>query len=141
MTILKTCIIVILLFTGSKTIAQVELVVTVTNISSSRGNILVALYNSENTFLKKKYHLTKAVATKGAVEVKLTDVPAGEYAIAVLHDENCDEKFNSNFYGKPVEGFGFSNNVRGFFGPPSYEKVRIKLAKSPAKIAIRLRYL
>lgn len=141
MTMLKTCVIVILSFTFLKTTAQVELVVTVTNISSGKGNILVALYNSEDTFLKKKYQLTKTVATKGAVEVKLSDVPAGEYAVAVLHDENGDEKFNSNFYGKPIEGFGFSNNVRGFFGAPSYEKVRIKLTQTPARIAIRLKYL
>jgi len=39
----------------------------------------------------------------------------------VIFDENMDGKMNS-FLGIPSEAFGFSNNVKGLFGPPSFEK-------------------
>jgi len=28
----------------------------------------------------------------------------------------------TNMFGKPTEGYGFSNNVTGRFGPPPFEK-------------------
>ena len=28
----------------------------------------------------------------------------------------------TNIFGKPTEGYGFSNNVTGKFGPPPFEK-------------------
>lgn len=49
-------------------------------------------------------------------------IPYGRYAIAILHDENDDMKMNKNFFGLPREGYGFSNNVMGTLGPPSFGK-------------------
>jgi uncharacterized protein (DUF2141 family) len=31
-------------------------------------------------------------------------------------------KMETNLAGKPTEGYGFSNNVIGKFGPPPFEK-------------------
>jgi len=31
-------------------------------------------------------------------------------------------KMEKNLVGKPTEGYGFSNNVTGKFGPPAFEK-------------------
>jgi uncharacterized protein (DUF2141 family) len=31
-------------------------------------------------------------------------------------------KMETNLVGKPTEGYGFSNNVTGKFGPPPFEK-------------------
>ncbi|MBK7290922.1 MAG: DUF2141 domain-containing protein [Chitinophagaceae bacterium] len=44
-----------------------------------------------------------------------------QLSIAILHDENDDGKMNSNFLGLPKEGYGFSNNVMGNFGPPLFQ--------------------
>ncbi|MFM7430954.1 MAG: DUF2141 domain-containing protein [Flammeovirgaceae bacterium] len=40
--------------------------------------------------------------------------------------------------GIPKEGYGFSNNVMGTMGPPSFEKAKFKL--SGEKVVIRMRY-
>ncbi|MFN7603100.1 MAG: DUF2141 domain-containing protein [Bacteroidota bacterium] len=40
--------------------------------------------------------------------------------------------------GIPKEGYGFSNNVMGSFGPPSFEKAKFKL--TDGVIQIKLRY-
>ncbi len=50
------------------------------------------------------------------------DLPAGTYAVIVFHDENGDGKFNRNFVGFPLEGFGFSNNVNPTFKAPSFDE-------------------
>jgi uncharacterized protein (DUF2141 family) len=48
--------------------------------------------------------------------------PAGAYAVIVFHDENGDGKFNQNFLGFPLEGFGFSNNANPIFKAPSFDE-------------------
>jgi uncharacterized protein (DUF2141 family) len=75
---------------------------------------------------------------KGEVEVVFENLPAGDYAISILHDVNKDGKMNTNFMGIPKEGYGFSNNVMGTMGPPSFEKAKFKL--SSEKVVIRMRY-
>jgi uncharacterized protein (DUF2141 family) len=46
-------------------------------------------------------------------------VPAGDYAVAMLHDENENHKLDRNFFHWPLEGFGFANNPKvGLTAPP-----------------------
>lgn len=49
------------------------------------------------------------------------DIPAGTYAVGYYIDANENEKLDTNFLGIPKEEHGFSNNVRGKFGPPSFK--------------------
>lgn len=56
-----------------------------------------------------------------------SNLKSGKYAVAVYHDENSNEKIDTNIWGVPEELYGFSNNVRGTFGPPSLEKQLFEL--------------
>ena len=63
--------------------------------------------------------LIKAVEagrTEGVIELR-----EGTYAIGFYIDKNQNEKIDTNFLGIPKEQFGFSNDVMGKFGPPSFE--------------------
>ena len=63
--------------------------------------------------------LIKAVArgeTEGTIELE-----EGTYAIGFYIDKNENEKLDTNFLGIPKEQFGFSNDVMGRFGPPTFE--------------------
>ena len=40
---------------------------------------------------------------------------------------NENEKLETNFIGIPEEEYGFSNNARGTFGPPSFESASFTL--------------
>jgi uncharacterized protein (DUF2141 family) len=51
-----------------------------------------------------------------------TNLTPGKYAVRYYHDENMNGKMETNLVGKPTEGYGFSNNVIGKFGPPPFEK-------------------
>jgi uncharacterized protein (DUF2141 family) len=50
-------------------------------------------------------------------------------------------KMNKSGFGLPKEGYGFSNNVMGAFGPPSYSRARFQYTSgSTLQIAIKTRY-
>jgi uncharacterized protein (DUF2141 family) len=52
----------------------------------------------------------------------IPDLKPGKYAVRYYHDENMNGTMETNLVGKPTEGYGFSNNVTGKFGPPPFEK-------------------
>ena len=66
------------------------------------------------------------------------NLPYGDYAISVHHDEDNNGKVNSNLLGIPNEGLGASNDAKGFMGPPSFEKAKITLNKEQMSIVINL---
>jgi Uncharacterized protein conserved in bacteria (DUF2141) len=41
-------------------------------------------------------------------------------------DENGNGVLDKNFFGVPVEGYGFSNDARGSMGPPAFEKAAFR---------------
>ncbi len=41
--------------------------------------------------------------------------------IGIFVDKNYNNKMDRNLFGVPKEQFGFSNNAKGKFGPPSFE--------------------
>ena len=62
--------------------------------------------------------------------VTFKDVPAGTYAVSYIHDENGNGKMDTNFMGIPKEGYGCSNNAKGFMGPPKWEDAKFELTES-----------
>ena len=64
-------------------------------------------------------------------------VPSGTYAIGLYIDANENEKMDTNFFGIPKEQFGFSNDAKGSFGPPSFESASFEVNQSK-KIVINL---
>jgi len=76
--------------------------------------------------------------TDKKVVFNLEEIPYGDYAISVHHDENNDDKVNSNWIGIPKEGLGASNDAKGSFGPPSFNKAKITLNKKQMLIKINM---
>ena len=105
--------------------------VEVLDVSSSEGNVLIALYKEEETFLEFEhvYRTEGAPAAKGKTRVIITDLPLGEYALAIFHDENGNEKLDTNFLGIPKEPLGFSNAKLKTFGPPGFKECVVNLQK------------
>lgn len=67
-------------------------------------------------------------------------LPSGRYAVIVFHDENDNGLLDTDFLGIPTEGYGFSNNAMGVFGPPSFAAVAVTLAGANVSIVISLNY-
>lgn len=74
---------------------------------------------------------------KTTVELQL---PAGRYAIAVLHDENSNHKLDRNMIGWPKEGFGFSNNPKVGLSAPSFDTATMQVTCPVTETTIHLIY-
>ena len=83
--------------------------------------------------LKKIVHIKNK-----KVVFEFSDLPYGEYAVSIHHDENADGKVNTNFLGIPNEGLGCTNDAKGFFGPPSFEKAKVKLNMKELHVIINV---
>ena len=111
------------------------LAVTVNNIKKA-GEIHVAVYDNAQAFEADRGEQGGASPgiTEGTIEMVEPDsvtyvyeLPPGTYAIGIFHDVNLNNKMDDNFFGIPKEQFGFSNNARAFFGPPSFEAAAFEL--------------
>lgn len=54
---------------------------------------------------------------------KKLSVPTGNYAIRLFLDINNNQKLDTNFLGKPIEPFGFSNNPKVRYRMPAWDKI------------------
>jgi uncharacterized protein (DUF2141 family) len=99
--------------------------ININSIRNSKGTVKWAVYNKESNFISTEAGFADAGETKakeGSVTVKTKPPPDGTYAISIFHDENNNSEIDFNFFGLPIEGFGFSQNPTLYFGPPKFKE-------------------
>lgn len=101
--------------------------IKVEGIKSAEGAIAAAVYDHADTFLKKDYKNIHERIDRGEIYIYFDKLPAGKYAISLFYDVNNNKKLDKNFIGIPTEAYGFGNNARGIFGPPSFEKASVEV--------------
>ncbi len=117
---------------GALALAEgVTLSLTINNVKSTNGSVFIAVYDSKDTFLGESKVLSERIWLKdnvdqGQVKTELKLMP-GEYAIMVFHDDNNNDKLDTNFIGIPKEPGGFSNGHVPKFGPPRFSAARFSL--------------
>lgn len=104
-----------------------SIIVNVLNVKSNLGQVYIGLYNSEETFLKHLFKGQIVEIKENQCQVVFTNIPQGEYAISIYHDVNGNHKLDTNFLGVPKEAYAFSNNAKGFMGPPKWKDVKFKM--------------
>ncbi len=109
-------------------LAQNSLSVEVLGVKNSEGKISVAIYDSSDTFLKfdKVFKTDSTKAKSGSTKIFIGDLPEGNYALAIFHDENGNDELDTNWLGIPKEAVGFSNAKMKTFGPPSFKDCLIE---------------
>jgi len=137
-------IISLLLSLATTSFAQTgKFTVTVTNLRSSNGAVLASLYQSADGFPtepRKSIRQTSGKIAGGKCTLVFDAVPAGTYAVSVMHDENNDKKMETNWMGIPKEGTAASNDAKGKFGPPKFADAQFKTNGGDATIAIKMWY-
>lgn len=128
--ILMTAFIFSVFFTANAQEETFQITVCISGLDSNEGQVLIALHNKKAQFLKIDFKnaITKIIDRK--VTYTFKEIPKGEYAIAVFHDKNSNEKMDVNFFGIPKEAYGCSNNAKGFMGPPKYEDAKFLLTEN-----------
>jgi uncharacterized protein (DUF2141 family) len=130
----KILLTIAILFTGILSYNAQEktadLTVKIEGLKSDKGSLLVGIYNTQESFLKKpfKSNIIKIVDKKAIVTFK--NIPKGNYAVSFVHDQNNNKKMDTNFFGIPKEAYGCSNNAMGFMGPPKYEDAKFQLTEN-----------
>lgn len=115
-----------MLISVSSSFAQKKLTIVVDGMKSANSTLLIGLYNSDSTFLKTPVW-SDAVKVAGESQEITTVLPEGTYAISLFEDVNGNYKLDTGAMGIPVEKFGFSNNVRGQMGVPTFEQCKFVL--------------
>lgn len=143
-TLIATVFSLILLIPGinTKQADTITITVTVEGIRNSSGSIAVALHNEESDFPESEAFMEQEVSlsSSGDVEIVFENVPAGDYAVALMHDENDNGDIDFNEYGMPIEGFGFSNDAMGDQGPPDFDQAAFS-AEKDTDISVSLIYM
>lgn len=122
----------------ASTIAN-DLNVTFKHIETHEGNLMVALYNSEANYQGqgKPVQVAAIPALGEKVNYTFENLEGGTYAIKLFHDANSNGKMDTNMFGIPKEGYGFSNNV-GKFGEPEFAEAAFEvLSESNIEIIVR----
>lgn len=117
--------------------------VVVEGVRNDSGQIAITLYADDSSrFLVKHGSLyvgrTKAVA--GTTNTCIFLPKNGVWALALYHDENSNEKFDLTSFKMPAEGYGFSNNPPTLLGLPTFNSVRINIARDGMTSHIRMKY-
>jgi len=80
--------------------------------------------------------------TETEMVVTFPDIKPGNYAVSVLHDENQNKDMDQTGLGIPKEGFGFSNDVMGMIGPPSFKRAKVLVNEhQDTDISIKMKYM
>ena len=143
----------LLLFFCSSAAAS-NLWVTIDGVASSKGTLMIGLYDSEAHFrtaianagkiglLNDPSRLVGIAmrAIAGTQSVVFTNLKPGAYAVIVFQDANDSGKLAENWLGEPTEGYGFSNNAESFMSAPSFKNASVLLGDNDLSIVITLKY-
>ena len=112
----------------------------ITGLKTTSGDVQIGLFDSKESYDGKKSKFAGAIIKVESVQVKwvIKDLPYGQYAIKAFHDQNGNNKIDTNFLGMPVEKFGFSNNIKSFFGVPKFDKVKFNFNRDAMSIKVVL---
>lgn len=147
-----TLSLVIVLFCSSSVAAKLlelcgatpySILIHVEHVKNDKGSVTIALYDDDpKRFLKKGEKLghLRVPAIKGITSACIAAPHAGDYAIAVYHDEDGNGKVTRSWIGLPTEGFGFSNNPKVFLLPPKHSEAAVFIEAGKTVLNIEIKY-
>ncbi len=146
LSLLALCLLSSLTLVQAGNVKIPRLEVRVEGIKDLKGEIGVALWNSKLGYPIHLEHVYEAewIPLKGGqtvVAMVFDTMPAGEYAVSVVHDTNGNRKVDRSFFGFPKEGVGFSNDQKVVMSAPRYDKSKFPLVAGEKKtVIIKLEY-
>jgi len=118
-----------------------KIVVHISGFRSDKGHARIGLFNRANGF-----PMDSVKALTGArveihdhqASVEFSDLPYGTYGVIAHHDENDNYKLDVNWFDKPKELYGASNNPRPRLGPPRWKDSKFELKSDSVVVEIKL---
>ena len=114
---------------AAMTEAPSRLSLNVTEYDVIGGQIMVALYAEEDSFNSEAKPFRDAIVRVTGPETTIifNDLPVGEYAFKIYHDEDGDGELDTGILGIPSEPYFFSTDASDPFSAPEWEESRFLL--------------
>ena len=116
-------------------IGQHTLTIEIEELENNNGQVILEFTNENG---EKITGWKQPIDNKKSTLV-ISNLKPGNYAFKYFHDENNNEVLDVRGIGIPKEGFGFSNNAKATFGPPSLKKT-IFTVKGDLKVKCKPTY-
>lgn len=126
--------------------SRVRLIVIVSGLRNDKGHVAASLFNSDKGFPGEDRHaVARQISTikDRTASLEFDVVAPGNYGIALLHDENKNNRMDSNRFGFPREGYGVSNNPRPSRRSPKFSDARFTVnpTNKEQTVEIKIVYL
>jgi uncharacterized protein (DUF2141 family) len=127
-----------------------NLTVEITDVTNTDGQMLVLLFDNSADYHSDKnvndldaHFFRKLIVTPQTPTTTVTfeGVPAGQYAIHVIHDEDGDggmDRMIFPFTGMPSEPYALSNNIHDSFSKGDFEEALFTVKAPDTKIQLAL---
>ncbi len=120
-----------------------EVVITVTDLRSTK-RCGARLHDHARGYLPQMHQGPRShrtvVPAGDKIEIRFTGVKPGNYAIALLHDENDNGKADRAMGMMPKEGYGFSRDAPVRMAPPKFRDAVFAQGEGTNRLTIRMRY-
>lgn len=119
---------------------------TITNIRNTKGNLVLGVFKDQASF-DQETPFKNVIFPKGSNVVNgvlkaTVSIEPGTYGVALLDDENADNKMNYTWNGMPKEGFGFSNYYHKGWSKPKVSSFLLTVIPGMATpTEIKIRYI
>lgn len=104
---------------------QVTLKIVIKTLAGNAGTVIMDFRDGND---KELMNFTENIIDKQCV-IAVNGLQPGKYSFKYFHDENSNRQMDTYWIGAPKEGFGFSNNAMGKFGPPAFPETVFELRK------------
>jgi len=115
------------------------LAIDASNFKSDKGVAIVHLFRKQDDVPKKPFMQASQVIVNGKTSIVFHNLPYGDYAAILFHDENSNGILDHRF-GFPDESMGFSNDwkLSLFSGMPTFHKLRFEFSESKSRHTIMI---
>jgi uncharacterized protein (DUF2141 family) len=120
-----------------------EVVITVTDLRSTKGVVRACMTKRADIFpkcIKDPEAHRLVVPAADNLELRFTGVKPGNYAVALLHDENNNGKADRAAGMMPKEGYGFSRDAPVRMAPPKFRDAVFEQGEGAQRMTIKMRY-
>jgi uncharacterized protein (DUF2141 family) len=112
----------------------------ISGLKNQSSMLYVAVFDSAKGFPKpERSRTTTTIPVTGVkVDFSLSLPDMSKASIAIFQDLNGDGTLTKNSFGLPIEPYGFSNNARSTFGPPSFSQAAFRVSEETPSMEIRV---
>lgn len=128
---------------STQPVGNATLRIRVTDVRSENGQLILGVFRSDRGFPSSEkdsvnWQIGRA-AKDGTIEFSC-ELPPGRYGASVLHDENENNRMDTNLIGIPNEGYGVTNNPKPRFRAATFKESVFTLPAEGAQVTISLQY-